>query len=167
MTSRTLVIIRHAKAEQIATGADFNRPLTTRGRNDAAAAGAWLVAEGIAPDVIVCSPTVRTRSTWHALAIALAEGPPTPAPKVRYEQSLYDNGLSAALDLIQSVDPDAGTVLLIGHNPTVSALSVRLDDRSIRPAGGLRTAGIAVHDVTVPWAQCVAARLTKTHTSRG
>jgi phosphohistidine phosphatase len=70
------------------------------------------------------------------------------------------------LDHIRRVDDEVETLLVIGHNPTVSGLSMRLDDARIRAAGGLRTAGIAVHRVTVPWADLTAADMTAEHTAR-
>src|ERR1051326_1928733 len=98
--TRTLVIMRHAKAEPLVSGTDFDRPLTTRGRADATAAGAWLAAGRIAPDLVICSPAARTRGTWHGVAIGFTDGPIAASPTVRYEQSLYDAGLSNALDQI-------------------------------------------------------------------
>jgi len=167
MTSRTLVIMRHAKAAQTESGADIDRPLTTRGKADATAAGAWLAGRHIAPEVILCSHAARTRSTWHSLAVGFMDGPVSVSPTVQYEADLYFGGLSAAFRLIRAVDPAIGTVLLVGHNPTVSALSFRLDDGVIRAAGGLRTSGIAVHEVTADWADCVTAKLVDSHTARG
>ena len=64
MSERTLVILRHAKAERPAELADADRPLTQRGHADAAAAGAWLAARGYRPDLVLCSPAKRTRQTW-------------------------------------------------------------------------------------------------------
>src|ERR1700754_2302322 len=83
---RTLVLLRHAKAEHPEVGSDFDRRLTTRGKADAAAAGVWLAAEGIRPELVLCSAAARTRETWDAVADAL------PAPEVRFELSLYEGG---------------------------------------------------------------------------
>ena len=76
-------------------------------------------------------------------------------------------GVTAALDLIRSVADNASTILVIGHNPTMSALSYRLDDSRVRPAGGLRTSGIAVHRVNTSWADLATAPMTAEHTPRG
>jgi phosphohistidine phosphatase len=170
MTARTLVIMRHGKAEQTESGADIDRPLTTRGRDDATGAGLWLGGHDLMPDVVLCSPAARTRATWHCVANGLVEtagdNALLTAPIVRYESGLYEGGVNVALDLIRGVDPDASTVLLIGHNPTVSALSARLDDRRLKAAGGLRTSGLAIHAVESAWADCATAALTKEVTAR-
>jgi len=159
--------MRHAKAEQSETLPDIRRALTARGREDARAAGAWLAAEQLAPDVVLCSPSIRTRGTWHEVAIGLAEGDATVSPTVQYEESLYAAGVNAMLDLVRELPDDAHIALVIGHNPTVSALSMRLDEDAARAEPGLKTAGIAVHDVTDQWASVAAADLTRAYTARG
>src|SRR3954447_14497068 len=139
MTTRTLVILRHAKADRPAT-VDFDRPLTERGHADAGVAGMWLAAHGYRPEVVVCSPARRTRQTWHAVAVALEQDT---APLVRYEPSLYEGGTAHLIAALQRVDPAAHTVLLIGHNPTVSLLSSQLGGGT-EDSDGLRTTGLAV-----------------------
>jgi len=166
MTSRTLVIMRHAKAERPDSSPDVKRPLMARGRDDARAGGLWLAEHKYAPDVVLCSSATRTRGTWHEVAIGLVDGGVTTAPTVHYEDDLYSGGVNSALDLIRALPDDATTVLLVGHNPTVSALSIRLDDGAKRAEAGLRTAGIAVHNVKTPWSDVAAAKLAHTETPR-
>jgi phosphohistidine phosphatase len=144
---RTLVILRHAKAERPAGVADIDRRLTGRGHADAAAAGAWLAAHGYTPDLVLCSPAKRTRQTWHGVALALTAR----APEVRYESGLYEDGVREALELLKGVPDEIGTVLLVGHNPTVSLLSALFDRAADRDSDGLRTSGIAVHTRDGDW----------------
>jgi|SRR6185369_9105882 phosphohistidine phosphatase len=165
--SRTLVIMRHAKAEQPESTEDFARPLADRGRRDAAEAGNWLAGEKLIPDLVLCSPAMRTRTTWHEVAIAMATAVGGGGSTVQYETDLYYHGLGAALRLIRGVDPAVRTLLVVGHNPTVSALSLRLDDGPRRREQGLKTAGIAVHEVSSTWAECAYATLIASHTPRG
>jgi phosphohistidine phosphatase len=166
MTTRVLVIMRHGKAEQSETKRDIDRSLTERGHHDARLAGEWLAEQGIAPDVVLSSPSHRTRETWHEVAIGMAEGDSNASPTVVYDADLYFGGMKAALEAIRGVDPAAKTVLLVGHNPTVSALSQRLDDTTAREVVGLRTSEIAVHAVSTEWADCATAQLTATHRPR-
>ncbi len=133
----TLVILRHAKADRPADVDDFDRPLTERGHADAAAAGAWLAAEGIRLDLVVCSPARRTRQTWHGVAMALEQ---EHAPLVRYEPQAYAGGVEELLAVLRTVDPALATVLVIGHNPTVSELSEQVADVP-GDSDGLRTSG--------------------------
>lgn len=162
MTARTLVLLRHAKAEHPEEGSDFDRRLTTKGEADAAAAGAWLAAQQIRPDLVFCSPAVRTRQTWEAFA--------APAPDVRYEQSLYEGGRTEVFDLLRTVPDSVHTVLVVGHNPTVSEVSLLLipdaqwDDQQI----SLKTAGLAVHRTDASWSTTEpgSMHLVTRHTAR-
>lgn len=170
MTERTLVLLRHSKSEHGGTGADIDRSLTERGHADAAAAGAWLAHRGYAPDLVICSPARRTRQTWHGVAVALGDAGRVPAaPVVRYERRAYDGSAEDLLTLVRGADEAAGTVLLIGHNPSISELSAALDPGGDVDSDGLRTSGIAVHRVSGVWADAGAepAPLAESHTARG
>ncbi len=162
MTGRTLVILRHAKAAQSDGLADADRPLTERGRADAAVAGAWLAAQGYRPALVLCSPARRTRQTWHGVATALES-----APLVRYEPQIYEGGTRELLTLLRAVEPELSTVLLIGHNPTVSLLSQQLGGDTV-DSDGLRTTGLAVHAVDAEWSalRSGGAPLVASHTAR-
>jgi phosphohistidine phosphatase len=166
MTTRTLVILRHAKTDRSDTLADLDRPLTERGHADAGAAGAWLAARGYRPDLVVCSPARRTRQTWHGVAVALEQ---KDAPEVRYEPGLYGaGGPDDVLELLRTLPDEVSTVLLVGHNPTLSQLSVALDPAGQRDSDGLSTCGLAVHEVAGPWSELVpgASKLVAAHTAR-
>lgn len=158
MSVRTLIILRHAKAadpDDYAT--DIERPLTARGRRDAAAAGAWLAAQGLVPDSVLCSPAVRTRETLAELGVAAPVG---------FEHRIYTGPAADTLELLRSVGVTVGTLLLVGHNPTLSDLSHELAPYAL--AGrGLATAGVAVHRFEGGWSGLSAAPLTAEHTGRG
>ncbi len=168
VTTRTLVILRHAKAANPEGASDRDRPLTQRGQGDAAAAGVWLSRDGLSPDLVLCSPSRRTKQTWHAVALGLPS-----APHVKYDEAIYGGGVRSLLAVVRSADSDASTVLLIGHNPGLSQLSALLDPASgaatDEDSDGLKTAGIAVHTWDGSWRDCGpgAARRTKAHTARG
>lgn len=172
MSTRTLVILRHAKAANPEGVADPDRPLSDRGHADAAAAGAWLARSGLRPELVLCSPALRTRQTWHGVALGLVEDETDPAsnppaPEVRYEPALYGASVRTLLASVRAATPEASTVLLIGHNPGLSALSAALDPERA-DAEGLRTAGIAVHTLTGAWTDLASgdAPLSASHTAR-
>jgi phosphohistidine phosphatase len=166
MTVRTLVLLRHAKAANPERVADSDRPLTARGHADAAAAGAWLLARGLRPARVLCSPSRRTRETWHSVRVALGDA--GDSAEVVMEPALYHSGAGTALDLIRATDPDVDVLVVVGHNPTVSMIAARLDPGTEVDDDGLRTAGLALHSIDGEWADCVpgAAPLTATHTAR-
>jgi phosphohistidine phosphatase len=162
MTTRTLVLLRHAKAERPEGYAkDIDRPLSARGRVDAAVAGRWLEANGLVPDQVLCSPSVRTRQTWQHTALV-------GEIFVAYEQSLYFGGAAEAIELIQETAVTVSTLLVIGHNPTMSIVSARLDPHGVT-GDGLRTAGLAVHRFEGGWVDLEPGKTPRTaeHTARG
>jgi phosphohistidine phosphatase len=139
--------------------------LTARGHADAAAAGAWLLARGLHPARVLCSPSRRTRETWHSVRVAL--GDTANSAEVVMEPALYDAGAATALDLIRATAPDVDVLVVIGHNPTVSMISAMLDPGT-EADDGLRTAGLALHTIDGDWTDCGPdhAPLTASHTAR-
>jgi phosphohistidine phosphatase len=119
---RTVVVMRHAKAEQ-AGPTDFERRLAERGRGDAAEAGRWLAGRGVTPQRALVSAALRTRETWDALA----EGAGWDV-EPELERALYSAGTESVLDLLRETDPEVESVLVVGHNPTMASLVAVLDD---------------------------------------
>jgi phosphohistidine phosphatase len=172
MSARTLVLLRHAKSEIPGEKPDFDRRLTERGERDADAAGAWLADERIHPDLVLCSPAARTRQTWQGVSIALAAARPGGgAPEVRYERDLYSGGRTEIFDLLRKTPETVRTILIVGHNPTMSEVSIMLipdeqwDGRQVE----LRTSGLAVHRLPGPWSTAEPGSMTliERHTARG
>jgi phosphohistidine phosphatase len=152
LVDRTLVLLRHAKAVPPASLADLDRPLADRGRADAAAAGRWLVAQGIEADLVLCSPAQRTRETWEYAAAAGAT-----AADVWYDRRIYNATLEALLEVVREVPADYRTVILVGHAPGVPWLADELAVGSSAPARAeltdkYPTSGLAVLQHTTPWA---------------
>ncbi|WP_433827909.1 SixA phosphatase family protein [Actinoplanes sp. CA-015351] len=172
MTLRTLILLRHSKAETPGDLVDFDRSLTERGESDADAAGAWLADARLHPDFVLCSPARRTRQTWQTAAIALAQGENGQvSPEVLYEEGLYLGGRTEVFDLLRRVPETVRTVLLVGHNPTVSEVSALLlpDDQFTGTVVEMKTSGLAVHSGEKPWSETQpgAMRLARQHTARG
>jgi phosphohistidine phosphatase len=172
MTLRTLILLRHAKAETPGEVPDFDRSLTDRGTSDADAAGAWLADERLHPDLVICSPAKRTRQTWQAASVALTQGSPGHgAPEVHYEDQLYYGGRTEVFDLLRAVPDTVRTILVVGHNPTMSDVSALLipDQQWDGVATELKTSGLAVHTSEAAWSetQPKGMHLARRHTARG
>jgi phosphohistidine phosphatase len=165
MTVRTLVLLRHAKAANPDGLADHDRPLTARGHADASAAGAWLLSRNLRPARVLCSTSRRTRETWHSVRVALGDA--APASELVLSPELYSAGTVAMLELIRATSPDVGVLMVVGHNPTVSMVSVLLDPGT-EVEDGLRTAGLALHVVDGNWKDFGPDRapLAAAHTAR-
>lgn len=112
-----LILLRHAEAVPIAdSGDDRQRPLSPRGEQEAQAAGLWLAAHGLLPQRVLCSPTRRTNETTR-LALAAIEGAPVP----QVADEIRDATPGELLVLLDQHE-DAGTVMLVGHNPGIERL---------------------------------------------
>ncbi|MGH4016032.1 MAG: SixA phosphatase family protein [Pseudonocardiaceae bacterium] len=140
---RTLILLRHAKSAWPEGIPDFQRPLAGRGRRDAPAVGRWLRQQAPVIDLVVCSPAVRARQTWDLVAAQLDEEPPT-----RHDERLYGSCAEVFLTVTQELPPEASTVLLVGHNPSLEHFLELLTDTSHQ----LKTATIAVVTTPVGWA---------------
>jgi phosphohistidine phosphatase len=124
----TLLVLRHARAAGEPGVKDIERPLTVGGRRDAGAAGQWLLARDIAPDLVLCSSSRRTMQTWERISAALGEAAPG-KDAVSFERRLYDAGAHDLLDCVNEQPDDAATVLLVGHNPACGQLAAWLTGR--------------------------------------
>lgn len=116
-----LILMRHGKAEQhAASGGDFERALAPRGQNDATLMGKVLAKAGLSPDLALVSSARRTRETWEAVA------PAFPAARSEQRRDLYHAEAQDVLAAIRDDAPDSGTVMVVGHNPGLHELALRL-----------------------------------------
>jgi phosphohistidine phosphatase len=145
-----LVLIRHAKAEQ--GSPDIERPLSDRGRADAAEIGRWLATQGVKPDRVVVSPSRRTRQTWEHAATA----------PVEVDGRIYDNTVRDLLEIVRETPDDVQTLVLVGHNPSMGEL-VALIDPDVREFPTSATAIVELDD----WADARSGRLVARTVPRG
>jgi phosphohistidine phosphatase len=150
VSTRTLILLRHAKSDYPAGTADHDRPLAPRGVREAALAGDWLRANAPAPDAVLCSTATRTRQTLQRTGLD--------AP-VRYVDDLYDAAPGTVIATINTVADDVATLLVIGHEPAMSSVALGLagapgTDASVaqRISEKFPTSGIAVVHVPGRWA---------------
>lgn len=149
---RTLILLRHAKAEHHGGVSDELRSLNPTGRRQAAHVGHGFAAAGLVPDVVLCSIAVRTRQTWDLVSAAL-DG----RRHVEFSEDLYGAGISGVLDIVGGVPEDASTVLVLGHEPVMSGVAYVLAGPGSDPAAlarvsaGVPTGAYSVLRVTDPW----------------
>ncbi len=122
MQSRKLILMRHAKADYPLGLSDHERPLASRGHREAPAAGAWLVENNLVPDYILCSDALRARSTCAWVLSELGEKGPTPYVDSR----IYGAGVAKLCSIINEVPDTVSTLLVIGHQPVLQDLALRL-----------------------------------------
>lgn len=159
---KQLVLLRHAKSSwDDPFLEDFDRPLAKRGRKAGKQLSAWLNAQAIRPDVVLCSPAVRTRETLALIADAIG-----PAARIDYDKSLYLAEMDDLLTRIRQTAPAARSVMVIGHNPGLHDLAVALvrpgakADRA-RLAEKFPTATVARFDLPITaWAELKTGEAT-------
>jgi phosphohistidine phosphatase len=154
---RTLVLLRHAAAVPAsgdAPGADAARPLTGRGREQAAATASWLLAEGLGtPDLALVSSALRAGQTWQVLAAGGVD-PGT----AREEPALYGASPQELVHLLAGTPDPVRSLLVVGHEPVVSATAVALagpgSDGAVLASvrAGARTAQAVVLVLDGAWA---------------
>jgi phosphohistidine phosphatase len=91
---------------------DFDRPLKSRGRDAAKQIGKRLAADNFKPDLVLCSPAVRTRET---VELVLKKAGVDIEP--RYEQRIYEASVRDLREVVSEIPDDKQVVMMIGHNP--------------------------------------------------
>jgi phosphohistidine phosphatase len=118
---KRLLLLRHAKAAQDTGEGDHDRPLTDRGRKDAARVGHAMDVRGYGPDSVLCSKARRTMETWQRLSPELVR-----APAPEFCKELYLASPKTIVGRIQHTPSHVTSLLLLGHNPGIEECALRL-----------------------------------------
>ena len=147
-----LYLLRHAKAVPQAAGMrDTDRPLEERGRAGARAMAKYLKRQKIAPELVLCSPTVRTLETLDLIVDAFE-----PKPIVEYEIGLYLAPAERLMTRLRELPDNVERAMLVGHNPGLHELAQWLADSNVGPladrlAANLATTGLVRFEVNIEW----------------
>ncbi|MEN5386513.1 histidine phosphatase family protein [Aliarcobacter skirrowii] len=116
---RELILIRHAKSDwSNPLLDDFERPLNKRGEKNAPFMAKILKKEIQKPDLIISSPSFRTKLTLeYFLKEFEYKG------EVIFEKSIYEAPFENLLKVIKNIDNKYKTIFLIGHNPGLNDLA--------------------------------------------
>ena len=126
-TDKRLTLIRHANAEQDADVRDFERPLSKRGLAEAQEVARRFQERGFKPDLILLSAAVRTRETAETFARELG----VPARLLQADDSLYLADGEHILSIIRGIGPRVSHLMVIGHNPGISAAAISLAPEAV------------------------------------
>jgi phosphohistidine phosphatase len=144
---RRVYLLRHAKSSWTDRSlADRDRPLAGRGKRAAKAVAAHIEAQGIRPDLVLCSPARRSRETLARVEAAF--GGPVEA---RFDEALYAASEAELLAHLRALPPEVRSVMIIGHNPGLQDLAVALASEGAERARMEQkypTAAIATIDVS-------------------
>ncbi len=131
---------------------DFDRGLNDRGRRGAALMGQHIREHAITWELALASPAERVRRTIEATGLDLP---------IRFEDRAYLATASVLVELLQRVEGDPGSVLLLGHNPGLQELIFDLvsdeHENALFAAAAEKypTAAFAVLELEIErWSEC-------------
>jgi phosphohistidine phosphatase len=149
---RKLYLLRHAKSAWDREGLDdHDRPLAPRGKRAARALAGHCREAHIAPDLVLCSTSVRTRETLDLVLQGFRR-----SPLVVMEQTLYLASSGAILKRLQDVEDKVKQVMVIGHNPGMHEAALALAQRGARDlqealATKFPTGALATFEIDGTW----------------
>ena len=141
--TRRLYVLRHAKSSWDNPGErDHDRPLSPRGKRAVKLLARYVHENQIKPELTLCSTARR--------AIETLEGVDPPGERV-IESLLYGAGYEQLMDRLRQLPADLRSVMIVGHNPGLQVLVVRLarggegleEIRRKYPTGALATLDFA------------------------
>ena len=142
---KTLTLLRHAKSGwDDPVSRDLDRPLNDKGKRAARTVGRHLRSIDAAFDHVVASPALRVVETLAEVQTGYGR---TLAPA--HDRRIYLASAATLLDVVRELPEEAGSVLLVGHNPGLEDLVLMLVPDTAEPLRGtveakFPTASIAV-----------------------
>lgn len=117
---KTLYLMRHAKSSWEEPGvSDADRPLVPKGIRKTRLIVDFLLNRNTSVDLMISSPAVRAFET----AKIVASGLNYPVSKIRTERKIYDGYYDRILDLIYETSDNHNSLMIFGHNPTITNLA--------------------------------------------
>jgi phosphohistidine phosphatase len=142
---KTLLILRHGKAQPYNDESDKSRSLADRGVKDAKRMGE-LIAEMVGTiDAIVSSDAARAAETARLAAQGAGY-----TKKIQFNPDMYGASSHALLGVVRSTAHDVETLLLVGHNPGLEELCADISGKSITECT-LPTCGLARIELPGTW----------------
>lgn len=121
---KKLYILRHTqKANEEVGHDDYDRELSEEGINDAKQIANNFASKNLPIDLIVASPARRTKVTAEIFADALNY-----KKNIMFNEVLYMAFVNELLETISYTFDSVDSMLLVGHNPSLTALAITLVD---------------------------------------
>lgn len=158
--TRTLVLMRHSKAEAAGRNGDHSRSLTRGGLIDARAAGDWLTSQPFEIERALCSSAARAEETAQAVVSQADLDVP-----IEVDDALYNAGEDQILRQLWGTDDAVRGLLVVGHNPGIEDVAQALIGAGECPvrqalAAGMGTSAIAIATFVGGWEQLQRAAAT-------
>ena len=117
---KTLYLFRHGKSSwDDSRLADEERPVTPKGIKKTLFVSRYLREKGIRPGLIVSSHAKRAYET----AVTVAKELDYPKEQIRVDRKIYDGYYDRILDIIYATPNDVDSLMIFGHNPTITHLA--------------------------------------------
>jgi len=119
---KRLMLLRHAKSgDDGGVARDFDRPLNAKGLRAARAIGRYMRDQALSFDAVIASPAIRVTETLQEVETVYGLG-----LSPNWDKRLYLATADELLDAVHRAPVEAGTILLVGHNPGLEQLVLRL-----------------------------------------
>jgi phosphohistidine phosphatase len=120
---RILYLLRHAKSNHDNPSlADFDRPLDSSGISEAETIGKFMKEKAIYPDLIICSPALRTKQTCEIICTQAGYS----IDMVVWDSTLYACNAEQFITSIKQAQNADFKVLIIGHNNAITEVANKL-----------------------------------------
>ena len=134
--TKTLYIARHGKSSWDFEGiADIDRPLNSRGVNNAYLMAERLKAKGLIPELVVCSPAIRALHTAEIFIRTLGMD----RDSLKINDKIYFGYTNEIIETLEHLDDRYSSVMIFGHNPAFTELA---NTFLLNPVDNIPTAGI-------------------------
>ena len=135
--SKFLYLMRHAKAFDAHIGQkDYDRELTPQGIKDSFVIGKVINEATFYPDAIISSRAPRALDTAKCFSEQLDSYDPV---GVKVNDEIYGASTRTLLQVVNNLDDKWDTVMIVGHNPSLSYLSEYITKH---PIGNIKKAEI-------------------------
>jgi len=119
---RLVYLFRHTKSSwEDPRLEDFDRPLAPRGERACESMQRYMALADVHPDLVFCSAARRACQTLDGVMPAIGD-----QATVKHYRGLYLAGPQAMLNRLRRTPADVNSVMLVGHNPGIQSLAIRL-----------------------------------------
>jgi len=126
---KKLIFVRHGRAEESSSMIpDYERSLTTKGKNISEQMALVLKKKENTPALLVTSPAFRAYETAVIFARVLEYDP----DKIILKDSLYSHAsLKSFAEILEEISDEINAVIFFGHNPSFTEIPDRLSKSGI------------------------------------
>ncbi|MBP7512583.1 MAG: histidine phosphatase family protein [Bacteroidia bacterium] len=157
-----LIFMRHGKAEKSnGVSLDFDRKLEDRGISDIGIVAKSLGKTKFVPELLVASPAMRTKST------AMVASKELKIKNIELDTAIYEASISDLMHLIRGFDDQFKTIMVVGHNPSITGIIGYLTETFIEhvPTSGIVV--VKLNEATWKLTQSRSGKVVWSQTPKG